>query len=114
MKTKWEIIKNKTQDHWLELKGDDGSRVWEQGQDWKKDGKPIYPYHAVAKWDGCVFFSDYANGYGYDHEHDERCEVGNGCCEQTIHICDIDDMIAMLQGIKDKAKEHFGDEWPNA
>lgn len=110
-KFKWEVIKDKTKDYWLEIKGDDGSRVV-IGDD-EKNWEPIYPYHAVAKWDGCVMYSDYANGYGYDHKHDESCANGNGCCEQTIHICDIDDFIEMLQKLKEKAKEHFGEKWPN-
>ena len=112
MKTfKWENIKEETQEHWLEVKGDDGSVVFEDKDDTK--GRPIYPYHAIAKWDGCIIFEDYSNGYGYGHKHDKSCEEGRGCCEQNIHICDIDDMIEMLQKLKEKAKEHFGSDWPN-
>lgn len=35
---KFEIIKSKTQDHWLELQGTDGGLVFEDGD---KKGKPI-------------------------------------------------------------------------
>lgn len=99
-------IEDKTKDYWLELKGDDGSRIIEGNKQ-----TPIYPIHAVAKWDGCVIYRDFANGYGYDHKHDDSCEAGIGCCEQVIHICDIDEMIETLQGIKEQAIKHFGKDW---
>lgn len=49
--------------------------------------------------DGCMDFVKYWNqpdGEDYD----------------TLHICDIDDHIEMLQALKKKAIEHFGTQWP--
>src|SRR3990167_10257161 len=101
MKTKWEIIKEKSKDHWLEVKGDDGSRVFENSRD--RTGKPIYPSSAVCKWDGCVDYRSYANGKGYGHECNDKCD----CYEDYIHICDIDSFIEELQELKKVAVKYF-------
>jgi len=85
----WEIDSEKTKDHWLELKDPEG---W---------------YSAVVKWDGCIHLYRYFNspmGSEYHKEtHDENIDY--------IHICDVDDMIARLVALKEKALGHFGDGW---
>lgn len=96
----WTIIKDKTGDHCLEVKYDDGSTVFPSGD---KKGIPIYPYSAVCKWDGCVHFYAYSNGYGADHECEEDCQ----CMEGYRHICDIDYEIKLLQDLKATAMEFF-------
>ena len=95
---KWKTIKEKTTEFWLELKGDDGSR-----NIYGKKETPIYPYHAICKFDGCVDLRTYANGYSYDHE----CKDGCQCCEDYIHICDLDQFIKDLQDLSKKAKEFY-------
>ncbi|PAD70679.1 hypothetical protein CHH83_02425 [Bacillus sp. 7586-K] len=55
------------------------------------------------KWDGCVDFRQYQNGFKVDDEHSEE-KVRNS---QYIHICEIDDMIEKLQEIKKIAQENF-------
>lgn len=98
----WEIIKSKSQDHWLEVKGDDGSRVYLKNE----KSKPIYPYHAVCKFDGCVHFYAYSNGLGYGHKctpNEDKCM----CLEEYRHICDIDAEIEMLQELKKTAQQFF-------
>jgi hypothetical protein len=85
----WEINKEKTEDHWLELNDPDG---W---------------YKAVAKWDGCIHFNSYSNISL--HEDPER--KSHQCCDNYIHICDVDVFIERLQQLKLQAKKHFGDDW---
>lgn len=103
----WEIIKDKTEDHWLELKGSSGGKKEVAGK-WV----PIWDVHVVCKWDGCVDYETYANGYEYNHECDEDCERGVGCCRDYIHFCDIDDFIKGLIDMKKIAIDFFGDgEW---
>lgn len=103
----WVIDKTKTTKNVLELKYDDGSKMWNTGEDEEKDGVPIFPYQATCKWDGCIHFNAYSNGYGSDHEcENEECP----CLVEYRHICDIDFEIKMLQELKEKAKEYFKDE----
>ena len=96
------ILKDKTTDHWLEIEGSDGGHI--AIQDGVKVKIPIMNYHAAVKFDGCVDLRQYSNGYGWNHECDDNCK----CCEDYIHICDIDDMIDTLQKIKEEAIKHFG------
>lgn len=55
------------------------------------------------KWDGCIDFRQYSNGFSPDDpdskEKEDNCDY--------IHICDINEMIEKLQGIKRVAEEHF-------
>lgn len=86
---------------YLHLEGCDGSEVLEPDGSWR----PLYSYHASVKFDGCVEYNEYANGYEWGHQcSGEDCE----CCLEVLHICDIDAMIARLQALKDAAREHFG------
>ncbi len=100
------IIEKNTEDHWLEIEGTDGATVLKDGKD-----IPIWNMRIVCKWDGCVLYHEYSNGYGWDHKCDDDCQV-RGCVEQSIHICDIDDMIDTLQKAKKMAIEFFdNDSW---
>lgn len=100
---KFEIIKSKTQDHWLELQGTDVGFVFENED---KKGKTIWNYKVVCKWDGCVDFRQYSNGYSWDHECNDECQ----CLEEYIHICDVDDFMKVLEEIKKQGKEFFKDK----
>jgi len=54
-------------------------------------------YSASVKWDGCIDFTRYFN-------------EPNGEMKDSIHICDIDDMIARLQALKQLCIENsFGE-----
>lgn len=55
------------------------------------------------KWDGCINYHKYENGYTVDDEYSED----RNKTSQYIHICDINDMIEKLQEIKKIAEEHF-------
>lgn len=61
---------------------------------------------AYIKWDGCIEFRKYWNGYipddEYSKEKEENCDY--------IHICDIDEMILKLQELKRIAKEYFSED----
>ncbi|ALS22200.1 hypothetical protein [Paenibacillus naphthalenovorans] len=61
---------------------------------------------AYIKWDGCIDFRQYSNGYSPDSEHSK--EKADNC--DYIHICDIDKMIEKLQAIKKVAEEYFSKE----
>lgn len=101
---RFRIISKNTQNHWLELEGwDEGCGVIE------KNGSitPIYNVHVVCKWDGCVDYRSYSNGYGWDHKCDEDCESGRGCCQDYIHICDLSDFIEELKEVRRQAKDFF-------
>ncbi len=93
MSHEWEVVKEKTEDHWLEVRGKiPGAETWRS---------------AVVKWDGCIHFHSYAN-VPLELSPDRKDPA---CCDDYLHICDIDEMIADLQKIKAMAFEHFG-EWP--
>lgn len=95
---KFRIIKENTQDYWLELEGTSGGFII--------DGKkrmPIWDIHVVCKWDGCIDYYSYANGYDWGHKCEEDCQ----CCEDYIHICSIDDFIEKLTKIKQIAVKFY-------
>jgi hypothetical protein len=89
MEEKLEVIAEKTEAHCLEL-------VRREFKD----------SHFIVKFDGCIHMSTYCNGDRYDD---------NPSPENTdyLHICDLDDMISLLQEVRAKAKAHFGKDWPN-
>ena len=62
-------------------------------------------YSARVKFDGCVDFMRYHNW------PKDAAPAGREEDVDYIHICDVDDMIARLQAIKEAAKKHFK-EWP--
>jgi len=80
----WEVIPDKTKEHWLEVKDPEG---W---------------WSAVVKKDGCVHLNRYYGSPMSDQNENET---------DYIHICDIDDAIERLKALKQMALAHFG-EWP--
>jgi hypothetical protein len=99
----WKILK--AEDYWLEMVGNkNGCVIYENGS---KIGRPMWTIHVVAKWDGCVDYRQYSNGYEYDHKCGDDCQ----CCEDYIHICDVDNFIDVLKSIKEQAVKNYG-EWP--
>ena len=64
-------------------------------------------YSAFVKWDGCVEFQSYFN----NPKHLQTPEDLQDNVDQ-IHICDIDEMIEILQSLKKVAQEYFGKDWP--
>lgn len=102
-KLKWKTIEAK--DHCLEMAyTDKGTGIVTEG-----GIKPIWNHRVICKWDGCVDYSTYSNGYGYDHECNDNCQ----CCQDYIHICDLEKHIEEMQEILKKAKEHYGEDWGN-
>jgi hypothetical protein len=84
----WEIDEDKSEDHWLEVNDPEG---W---------------YCAVVKWDGCVNFRRLCNvPLPITNEHPQFVDC--------IHFCDLDKEIERLQKLRDKAKEFFGEDWPD-
>lgn len=79
----WQKDESNTSSAWLSLVDPEG---W-----WK----------AGVKFDGCVHFTRHFN---------VPFTLG-GEDTDYIHICDVDEMIAMLQALKAEAARHFG-EWP--
>ena len=96
---KWEIIKEKTEDHWLELKGSSGAQVQEQGKEWRT----FWNMNAVCKWDGCIDLWRYSNGYEFDHECIDGCQ----CLVEYSHICDVKDFINSLVELNNIAFNFF-------
>lgn len=60
-------------------------------------------YRASVKWDGCIHLTCYYNGV----DPDEADADPNREDSDYIHICDIDDHIAMLQELKAEAIKLF-------
>lgn len=56
------------------------------------------------KWDGCINYHRYENGY---RPSDENVPPGN---ISYIHICEVDKMIEQLQEIKRIAENQFSKE----
>ncbi len=52
---------------------------------------------AFVKWDGCTHL-----WLGEDSDEDPT----------YIHACDLDELIEALTALRDKAREHFGKDWP--
>jgi len=82
----WEVDQSKTDEYLLEL---------HDPEDW---------YKAGVRWDGCIHF--YQSMNRRLNEQDP-----NSLDVSYIHICYIDDFIKRLQEIKQKAIEHFGENW---
>lgn len=82
----WEVVRDKTENHWLEIKDPEG---W---------------HYAVVKWDGCIHFNRYYNTPKDEQEKDSEDN-------DYLHICSVDDMINRLQALKEEAIKHFGNNW---
>jgi len=91
------IIKENTQDNWLELEGSESSVV--KG----KKLEPIWDTHIICKWDGCTDYRHYSNGYDWRHDCKEGCQ----CMEDYIHICSVDGFIEMLKEVRKIGKEFY-------
>lgn len=61
---------------------------------------------AYFKWNGCVNYTKYNNGFTVDDEPSAERSKNS----QYIHICELDEMIERLQEIKKIAKLHFSKE----
>lgn len=59
---------------------------------------------ALLKWDGCIDFR-----YGWNGIKPGEDKTGENT--DYIHICDIDEMIANLQALKEFGKKHFDNEF---
>lgn len=70
-------------------------------QDPDEQGLPR-EYEIDVRFDGCVHLYRYHIG-PVDNIRERDPDY--------LHICDLDEMIALLQAVKAKALEHFG-EWP--
>ena len=84
----WNVVKEKTQDHWLELRDPEG---W---------------FSAVVKWDGCIHLYSYAN-----ISLNDRKDGYEDTCDDYMHICDLDDFEKCLKELREQATKHFG-EYP--
>jgi hypothetical protein len=82
----WKVNKDKTKDHWLEVEDPEG---W---------------WSAVVKWDGCIHLNRY---YNIPKNEPERIDSD----VDYLHICDLDEFIKDMQDLREKAKEHFGEDW---
>ena len=92
-KTLWVIDKTKTKDFWLELKDPEG---W---------------YKASVKWDGCIHFIQYGN-VSLPEDPERKSE---DCCDDYLHICNLDGLIERLCALREHSKEFFisrGRKWP--
>jgi hypothetical protein len=64
-------------------------------------------YDIDVRWDGCMHLTRYYNAPR------EFQLVGEGKLDTDyLHICNVDEIIALLQQAKKKAIEHFGKDWP--
>lgn len=97
----WKVQPNTTET-WLALASEDCPVSDEAvpGSWWKAD----------IRWDGCIHFSHAGNAPF--HPLYENREAAHAC-DDYIHICDLDEMIARLQALKVAAQDHFGKDWPN-
>ena len=69
-------------------------------------------YEASVRWDGCIHFSQ-AGNVPFDDEHGRADGKRDAqACDDYIHICDIDTLIARLQALKAAALQHFEGDWP--
>ena len=64
-------------------------------------------YRASVKFDGCMEFERAFNTPFPLQKGDDARELVD-----RIHICDIDETIALLQSLKVAAAKHFGEWWP--
>ncbi len=79
-----------------------------KGDNWVEFYDPEGWYSATVRWDGCIGFRRFFNSPADSLERRRREDDVDG-----LHICDIDEMIEQLTALKAKAKEYFGEDWPN-
>jgi hypothetical protein len=83
----WEVVQGESTDVRLVLR---------EPQGW---------YSAQLKLDGCVDFTRFFNVPDGMPDRDE--DMGD-----TLHICDLDDLIDRLRALQEAARRHFGATWP--
>lgn len=54
-------------------------------------------WKASVKWDGCIDFRTWSNDDESDMDY--------------IHICSADEMIGIMEKLKEIAKKKFGEDW---
>lgn len=62
-----------------------------------------------ARFDGCVHIHDYND----NNIENGIVEIEAGRKMVYMHICDLEKYIEDLQKVRELAKKHFGDKWPN-
>lgn len=81
--------------HWEKAESEPHYLVLEDPEGWWK---------ASIKWDGCINLNRVHNvPLPVTDEHPQLVDY--------IHICELDDMIERLEELRDKAREHFGEDW---
>ncbi len=89
---KWQKAGARSMPHWLELQAPDG---W---------------WYAALKSDGCIHLYHAGNDpFGGEYGGPGRTDHD---CDDYLHICDLNELIERLQALREKAREHFGDGWP--
>ena len=91
--TDWKTEKAET--HWLELtsEGDETGLHW---------------WSATVKWDGCVDLHRAHNvPFGTEGRDEDHMAFSS-----DMHVCDLDELIERLQKLRDRAKAHYGKDWP--
>lgn len=98
METKWRLVQDRG--HSFTAEGYEGSQEQLPDGTWRD----LYTVAASGKFDGCVDLRSYVNGYDVNHQ----CEGDScPCCVQSIHICDLDDLIQQLQALKAFGQAYF-------
>jgi hypothetical protein len=79
---------------------------------WLEVADPDGWYEAVVKWDGCIHFHHAGNVPFRDDFGHSTTARDKHACDDYIHLCDLDDMIARLQALREVAVGYFGETWP--
>lgn len=66
-------------------------------------------WRASLRFDGCVHLNRYFNGFDPDSKTGPSSKDND---TDYMHICDLDELIELLQQLKSEALEHFGKDWP--
>ena len=90
MDPRLKIIKEKTAPSWLELYSENETEQYS------------------VRFDGCIHMTHFYNGATVKTPLNEMGDSDS----DYIHICHLDEYIATLQEVKQKALEHFGPNWP--
>jgi len=63
-------------------------------------------WSAIVKWDGCIDLRRYINRSL--HEPDRKPDDVD-----DLHICELDELIRRLEALRERARQHFGEGWPD-
>jgi len=93
----WRIDEETSKDHWINLL--DASCLQSNGEDniW---------WRAAVRWDGCIHLDTFGN-IPLELDPDRKDPA---CCDDYIHICDLDRYIERLQEMREIAQEYFKDQ----